>query len=118
MVLIPTPFRLVCAAAIVLAAATPVLAQSTGGTYPAKTVRIVVPYPPGGGLDTLVRALSVQLSQQWGQAVVVDNKPGAGTLVGAETVAKAAPDGYTLMVTTDATISLSLIHISEPTRPY
>jgi len=107
MVSIPTLSGLVCAAAVVMTAAAPVHAQSTGGAYPAKTVRIVVPYPPGGGLDTLVRALSVQLSQQWGQAVVVDNKPGAGTLVGAESVAKAAPDGYTLMVTTDATITIN-----------
>jgi len=107
MVSISTLSGLVCAASVVLTAVAPVHAQSTGGAYPAKTVRMVVPYPPGGGLDTLVRALGVQLSQQWGQAVVVDNKPGAGTLVGAETVAKAAPDGYTLMVTTDATITIN-----------
>lgn len=107
MVSTPTLTRIVCAAAAVLTFAAPVHAQSAGGAYPVKTVRMVVPYPPGGGLDTLVRALSVQLSQQWGQAVVVDNKPGAGTLVGAETVAKAAPDGYTLMVTTDATITIN-----------
>lgn len=107
MVSIPALTRVACAAFLVLAAAAPASAQSTGAAYPAKTVRLVVPYPPGGGLDTLVRALGVQLSQQWGQPVVVDNKPGAGTLVGAETVAKAAPDGYTLMVTTDATITIN-----------
>lgn len=86
-----------------LANTAPALAQ----TYPSKPVRIVVPYPAGGGIDILSRLIGQRLAQKFGQSVVIENKPGAGTLVAAETVARAAPDGHTLMVTTDATISIN-----------
>ena len=89
--------------AAMLAGAAPALAQ----TYPSKPVRVVVPYPAGGGIDILSRLVGQRLAQKFGQSVVIENKPGAGTLVAAETVARAAPDGHTLMVTTDATISIN-----------
>ena len=89
--------------AATLASTAPALAQS----YPSKPVRIVVPYPAGGGIDILSRQIGQRLAQKFGQSVVIENKPGAGTLVAAETVARAAPDGHTLMVTTDATISIN-----------
>ena len=66
--------------------------------YPSRTVRIVVPQPPGGGTDTIARLIADRLSKQLGQAFIVENRPGAGTLVGTEVVARAAPDGYTLLV--------------------
>ncbi|CAM3952504.1 tripartite tricarboxylate transporter substrate binding protein [Bordetella muralis] len=66
--------------------------------YPQKPIHIVVPYPPGGFNDTLGRVVASKLSAAWGQPVVVDNKPGAGTIIGTSIVAKAAPDGYTLLV--------------------
>lgn len=66
--------------------------------YPAKAVRIVVPYPPGGGNDLLARPLAQKLSEKWGHNVVVDNRPGASGMIGAEAVAKSAPDGYTICV--------------------
>ena len=66
--------------------------------YPQKPVHIVVPYPPGGFNDTLGRVVANKLSAAWGQPVVVDNKPGAGTIIGTSIVAKAPPDGYTLLV--------------------
>ena len=66
--------------------------------YPSRTVRIVVAQPPGGGTDTIARLIADRLSKQLGQAFIVENRPGAGTLVGTETVARAAPDGYTLLV--------------------
>ena len=69
-----------------------------GQTYPDKSVRIVVPYPPGGGADILARAIGQKLGAQWGQTVVIDNKAGAGGSIGTDAVAKASPDGYTLLM--------------------
>jgi tripartite-type tricarboxylate transporter receptor subunit TctC len=66
--------------------------------YPQQTIKIVVPQPPGGGFDTVGRLLAERLSQAMGQSVIVENRTGAGTLVGTEAVAKAAPDGYTLLI--------------------
>ncbi len=66
--------------------------------YPVRPIRLVVPYPPGGIGDTFARALGQQLSEKLGQAVIVDNKPGASQIIGAEIVAKARPDGYTLFL--------------------
>jgi hypothetical protein len=65
--------------------------------YPNKTIRYVVPYPPGGFNDTLGRIFAQKLSEAWGVPVVVENRPGGGTLIGTDSVAKAAPDGYTLL---------------------
>jgi tripartite-type tricarboxylate transporter receptor subunit TctC len=65
--------------------------------YPSRTIRYVVPYPPGGFNDTLARIVSQKLSEAWNVPVVVENRPGGGTLIGTESVAKAAPDGYTLL---------------------
>lgn len=81
------------AAAFLLAAAS-VFAQ----TYPAKTVRVIVPFAPGGGSDITARQFSAKLTEALGQQFVVDNRGGAGGLIGMEMTAKAAPDGYTLMM--------------------
>src|SRR5512146_880006 len=67
-------------------------------SYPAKPLRLVVPFPPGGGTDLLSRAIAQNLSSAWGQTVVVDNRPGAGTNIGTDIVAKSLPDGYTMLM--------------------
>jgi tripartite-type tricarboxylate transporter receptor subunit TctC len=70
-----------------------------GQSYPARSVRMVVPFPAGGGTDFIGRTVGARLSELWGQPVVMDNRPGATTVLGAEIVARSPPDGYTLLVT-------------------
>ena len=69
--------------------------------FPDKPVKIVVGFPPGGGLDVLIRGVAQELSSKWGKPVIVDNRPGASSMIAAEAVAKAPPDGYTLLAVTD-----------------
>lgn len=78
--------------------------QAALAQYPTKPVHIVVPYPAGGAVDAFARVLTQQLSELWGQQVVVDNRPGASTMIGADQVAKSPPDGYTLLLTAELTL--------------
>lgn len=93
------------ALAMLALAALPLHAQAP---YPSKPIRIVVPYPAGGSTDTLARTLGDTLSQRLGQPVVVENKGGAGGIIGTDHVAKSAPDGYTLLMTVPGPITANL----------
>ena len=101
-----------CGAALALALAA---AGSAHAAYPEKPIRLVVPFAPGGGTDLIARTLGAGMAQALGQPVVIDNKPGAGTVIGTDFVAKSAPDGYTLVIASFAhAVNPSLV----PKLPY
>ena len=96
-----------------VAATLPGLAQAQD--YPNKPVRIIVPFAPGGSADVFGRFIAQRLQESMGQNFIIDNRPGAGSVVGTDAVAKAAPDGYTLLVMSNThTVNESLI----PTKPF
>lgn len=82
-------------------------ANEAATDYPRQPIRIIVPYPAGGTVDTLARVVGQQLSQNWQQSVVVENRPGGGANIGAEAVASAAPDGYTLLMSPPAPYAIN-----------
>jgi tripartite-type tricarboxylate transporter receptor subunit TctC len=96
-------FSVAVAALLISASATPSFAE-----YPDRAIQVIVPYTPGGTVDILARALGARLTVAWGQPVVVLNRPGAGGSLGAEAAAKAAPDGYTLFLSTNSPLTTNL----------
>jgi len=92
--------------AVAIALATTV--QGTAQTFPVKPIRVVVPFPPGGAVDFYARVVQQPLSELLGQTVVIDNKAGASGMVGAEAVAKSAPDGYTLLLGNIASLAINV----------
>jgi tripartite-type tricarboxylate transporter receptor subunit TctC len=89
------------------AAAMVPFADALADDYPSRPVQLIVPYAPGGSGDLLARLLGNQLSKLWGQQVVVENKPGAGGLIGTEAAAKSTPDGYTIYLATDGPLTIA-----------
>ena len=95
-----------------------VTAHAFGQTYPTKPIRLVVPFPPGGAVDFYARVVQQPLSEMLGQPVVIENKSGASGMVGAEAVAKAAPDGYTLLLGNIASLAINVgIYAKMPYDP-
>ncbi len=104
-----------CLAGVALGLATgPALAQDT---YPSKPVRFIVPYPPGGSTDPLARLVGTNLTANWGQQIVVDNRAGGDTIIGTSLAAKAPADGYTFLYHATTLVLLPLLHKHMPVDP-
>ncbi len=107
------PYVRVMFTLLALCAALPVAAQN----YPAKTIRLVSPFPPGGSVDVVGRILAAKLTENLGQQVIVDNRSGASGIVGTEIVAKAPPDGYTLLINTLPLVTNQFLMARVPYDP-
>lgn len=104
--------------ALALAAACALALPATAQTWPARPVRLIVPYTPGGGVDTVVRALAQKLTEQTGGSFVVENRPGAAGVIGAELVARAAPEGHTLLASSTEFAINPAIRTKLPYDPF
>src|SRR5262249_40976015 len=104
------------AATRILAAAVLCAGASARAPYPSKPLPLVIRLPPGGGNDIIARMVGAKMQESWGQPVVIDNKPGANSIIAAEFVAKSAADGYTLLV--NATGGMSVNPVLYARLPY
>jgi tripartite-type tricarboxylate transporter receptor subunit TctC len=109
-------------AALALLAALPLVASAAqpgakDPVYPGRPVRIIVPFAPGGPTDLMARLLGTKLTEQWGQQVIVDNRPGASANIAIGLAAKAAPDGHTMLLTTHAIVVNPSLHDKLPWHP-
>src|SRR5947209_7916690 len=94
-------------------------AQERPDAFPSRSIKIVVPFPAGGPSDVLARMIGQKMSEDWGQPVLVENRPGANTVLGAQQVAKAAPDGYTLLMAIDSTLTMNqYLYRTPPYDPF
>jgi tripartite-type tricarboxylate transporter receptor subunit TctC len=92
------------------------LAQTpNASSYPTKPIRFITPFAPGGSTTTVARLVGNKMTESWGQQVIVDNRPGGNTIIGTETLARATPDGYTIMMTTNAHVIMPSLY---PKLPY
>jgi len=96
--------RLLLAAGLALSASGAAAAEDPSASFPNRPIRMIVPFPAGGPSDIVARLIGQTMSQDWGQPVVIENRPGANTIIGAQAAAKAAPDGYTLFMAIDWTL--------------
>src|SRR3989441_373351 len=99
------------AAAILGASA---LAQAPADKYPEKPIKIIVPFAPGGSVDILARVIGQKLTENWRQPVIVETRPGAGTMIGTQAAAKADPDGYTLIIVVSTHVTNPAMHATMP----
>src|SRR5438034_4728483 len=94
-------------------------AQERADSFPTRSIKIVVPFPAGGPSDVLARMIGQRMSEDWGQPVVIENRVGANTVLGAQQVAKAAPDGYTLLMAIDSTLTMNqYLYRNPPYDPF
>lgn len=109
-------FNLACALACVAIASIATTARAQDATsFPSRVVRLVIPFSPGGGTDIVGRMVAQKLTEAWGQQVIVDNRAGANGIIGADLVAKSAPDGYTIcMFTASHSVNVSLQGVKQP----
>ena len=105
----PSTRRSVALALLALLAAAPAMAQSDADvrSYPNRAIKIIIPFPAGGPSDVLARIIGQKLTEAWGQPVLIENRVGANTVIGAQAAAKAAPDGYTLFQVIDSTLTMN-----------
>jgi tripartite-type tricarboxylate transporter receptor subunit TctC len=112
-------FRPFAIASLLALIAIPALAQQDAANYPNRAIHIVVPFPAGGPADVAARLLGQKMSEDWGQPVIIDNRAGGNTVIGALAVAKAPPDGYTLLMAIDSTLVMNqYLYKSLPYDPF
>jgi tripartite-type tricarboxylate transporter receptor subunit TctC len=111
--------RFFIAAMLAASIAGPAAAQEQStATFPNRPIRLIVPFPAGGPSDIVARLIGQKMSEDWGQPVVIENRPGANTIIGAQAAAKAAADGYTLLMAIDSTLVMNqYLHKSLPYDP-
>ena len=110
--------RITAAIALALLLCGPAAAQDAAASYPNRAIHIVVPFPAGGPADIVSRIIGQKISEDWGQPVVIDNRPGGNTVIAAVQVAKATPDGYTLLMAIDSTLVMNqFLYKSLPYDP-
>ena len=107
-----------CVAALIALSLIAVLPLAKAQDYPTRPITIVVPYTPGGSTEILARFVGQKLEERLGKSVVIENKPGAGTMIGSNQVAKSAPDGYTLLMATPTPMAINVtLHKQLPYDP-
>ncbi|MGE5269024.1 MAG: Bug family tripartite tricarboxylate transporter substrate binding protein [Thiohalocapsa sp.] len=105
-------------ASLAISASSAAVAEDPSASFPDRPIRLIVPFPAGGPSDIVARVIGQKMSEDWGQPVVIENRPGANTIIGAQAAAKAAPDGYTLFMAIDSTLVMNqYLHKSLPYDP-
>jgi tripartite-type tricarboxylate transporter receptor subunit TctC len=111
--------RILLPAILAASACSAAVADDSSASFPNRPIRMIVPFPAGGPSDIVARVIGQKMSEDWGQPVVVENRPGANTIIGAQAAAKAAPDGYTLLMAIDSTLVMNqFLHKSLPYDPF
>jgi tripartite-type tricarboxylate transporter receptor subunit TctC len=102
-----------------LSAVAPAAGEERADAFPSRSIKVVVPFPAGGPSDVLARMIGQRMTEDWGQPVVIENRVGANTVLGAQQVAKAAPDGYTLLMAIDSTLTMNqYLYRTPPYDPF